>query len=100
MPVEVDWSKNDTSLIGRFWDAHPGQQAEAAEISDRILVFHRGIDTVSGSGSRLSWASASTVCHLNRLSGCMYQIPGRQTGVYKTQTPLLRERMQLAALGR
>lgn len=46
MPVEVDWSKNDTSLMGRFWVAHPGEQAEAAEISDRILVFHRGIDTV------------------------------------------------------
>jgi hypothetical protein len=47
MPVEVDWSKNDTSLMGRFWAAHPGEQAEAAEISDRILVFHRGVDTVT-----------------------------------------------------
>ncbi len=47
MPVEVDWSKNDTSLVSRFWASHPGEQAEAAEISDRILVFHRGIDTVS-----------------------------------------------------
>ena len=46
MPVEVDWSKHDRSLIGRFWAAHPGEQAEAAEISDRILVYHRGIDTV------------------------------------------------------
>jgi hypothetical protein len=50
MPVEVDWSKNDTSLMSRFWAAHPGQQAEAAEISDRILVFHRGIDTATASG--------------------------------------------------
>jgi energy-converting hydrogenase Eha subunit F len=47
MPVEVDWSKHDTSLVGRFWAAHPGEQAEAAEISDRILVYHRGVDTVT-----------------------------------------------------
>lgn len=47
MPVEVDWSKHDRSLVGRFWAAHPGEQAEAAEISDRILVYHRGVDTVS-----------------------------------------------------
>ncbi len=46
MPVEVDWSRNDTDLLGRFWDQHQGQQEASAEISDRILVFHRGIDTV------------------------------------------------------
>jgi hypothetical protein len=46
MPVEVDWSKNDTELIGRFWEQHPAEQMKAAEISDRILVYHRGIDTV------------------------------------------------------
>mmetsp|Transcript_19840 Transcript_19840/g.59942 ORF Transcript_19840/g.59942 Transcript_19840/m.59942 type:complete len:665 (-) Transcript_19840:1314-3308(-) len=50
MPVEVDWKQNDTSLLSRFWDQHPGQQEAAAEISDRILVFHRGIDTATASG--------------------------------------------------
>lgn len=50
MPVEVDWSKNDTELIGRFWEQHPAEQMKAAEISDRILVYHRGIDTATASG--------------------------------------------------
>ena len=45
MPVEVDWSRNDTSLLTRFWErAGQKDRAEAAEIADRILVYHRGFD--------------------------------------------------------
>lgn len=46
MPVEVDWSKNDSSLLSRFWAERPSERAEAADISDRVLVYHRGIDKV------------------------------------------------------
>ena len=47
MPVEVDWSKNDTSLLTRFWAAHPAEREEAAAIADRVLVYHRGFDKVN-----------------------------------------------------
>lgn len=66
MPVEVDWSKNDTSLIGRFWDQRPGEQDKAAEISDRILVYHRGIDTVHF----WSYLCATYACVPNMLCSC------------------------------
>ena len=45
MPVEVDWSRNDRALLTRFWEgAGQKDRAEAAEIADRILVYHRGFD--------------------------------------------------------
>ncbi len=45
MPVEVDWSRNDTSLLTRFWEgAGQKDRAMAAEIADRVLVYHRGFD--------------------------------------------------------
>lgn len=46
MPVEVDWDKYDTSLLGRFWAARGGEKEDAAAIADRVLVFHRGIEKV------------------------------------------------------
>ena len=46
MPVEVDWSKNDTSLLGRFWDGRPAEKEQAAAIADRVMVYHRGINEV------------------------------------------------------
>ena len=47
MPVEVDWSRNDTGLLSRFWESRGEQdREEAAEIADRILVYHRGFDKV------------------------------------------------------
>jgi len=47
MPVEVDWSRNDQSLLTRFWDGAGQKDREmAAEIADRVLVYHRGFDKV------------------------------------------------------
>ena len=45
MPVEVDWSRNDTALLSRFWESRGDKDREdAAEIANRILVYHRGFD--------------------------------------------------------
>ena len=47
MPVEVDWSRNDMSLLTRFWEGAGQKDREmAAEIADRVLVYHRGFDKV------------------------------------------------------
>ena len=47
MPVEVDWSRNDTDLLSRFWESRGTKdREEAAEIADRVLVYHRGFDKV------------------------------------------------------
>ena len=47
MPVEVNWSNMDTALMKRFWDARPPEEREGiADMSDRVLVFHRGITSV------------------------------------------------------
>lgn len=47
MPIEVSWEYMDTQLLQRFWSGHPHLQMETADISERMLVFHRGIHTVS-----------------------------------------------------
>ena len=47
MPVEVNWSQMDKGLMKRFWDARPSKEQEGiAEMSDRVLVYHRGITSV------------------------------------------------------
>jgi hypothetical protein len=59
MPVEVDWSRNDTGLLSRFWESRGDMdREEAAEIADRILVYHRGFDKVRPP----SQAGRSTTC--------------------------------------
>lgn len=45
-PVEVNWEYMDSSIMQRFWKNHEEERADVASISDRILVFHRGISTV------------------------------------------------------
>ena len=45
-PVEVNWEYMDTELMKRYWANHKEERAGTASISDRILVFHRGISTV------------------------------------------------------
>ena len=47
MPIEISWEYMDTQLLQRFWSGHPHLQTETADISERMLVFHRGIHTVS-----------------------------------------------------
>ena len=36
----------DTELMQRFWANHEDERSSKADISDRVLVFHRGISTV------------------------------------------------------
>ena len=45
-PVEVNWEYMDTGLMQRFWANHADERSSKADISDRVLVFHRGISTV------------------------------------------------------
>ena len=45
-PVEVNWEYMDTELMQRFWANHEDERSSKADISDRVLVFHRGISTV------------------------------------------------------
>ncbi len=42
-PVEVRWDAMDPELLRRFWARHAGERAAAADISDHVLVFHRGM---------------------------------------------------------
>ena len=42
----VNWEYMDTALMQRFWANHEEERASKADISDRVLVFHRGISTV------------------------------------------------------
>lgn len=55
-PVEVNWEYMDSELMQRFWASHADERASKASISDRILVFHRGISTVKKSNQPLSCA--------------------------------------------
>ena len=60
MPVEVDWSRNDTSLLSRFWESRGEKdREEAAEIADRILVYHRGFDKARPFGGWLRRLAAA-----------------------------------------
>ena len=52
-PVEVNWDALDTKLLSSFWAAGPArarERAVAAPVSDRILIYHRGVKTVKASG--------------------------------------------------
>lgn len=70
MPVEVNWSNMDTALMARFWNARPAEEREGnADMSDRVLVYHRGITSVCTlscimilflCGKRSSWCKAGT----------------------------------------
>ncbi len=57
-PVEVNWEYMDSNLMQRFWENHQEERADVASISDRILVFHRGISTVNTHGA-LNYTFAS-----------------------------------------
>jgi len=49
-PVTVNWAALDTSLLARFWRARPAERARAAAVCDRVLVYHRGVKTLTASG--------------------------------------------------
>ena len=69
-PVEVNWEYMDTELMQRYWANHEAERAGTAPISDRILVFHRGISTVS-----LPSSSNSAGQYEARYSVCLKAIP-------------------------
>ena len=43
MPVSVDWNCKDDAMLSRYWEDHPEEREGVAEMSDRVLVFHRGV---------------------------------------------------------
>ena len=47
MPIEVNWEVMDTQLLQRFWSGHPSLRRGSAHLQERVMVFHRGIHTVS-----------------------------------------------------
>jgi len=47
MPIEVNWDVMDTQLLQRFWSGHPRLRHGTADLLERVMVFHRGIHTVS-----------------------------------------------------
>ena len=50
-PVEVNWDALDTKLLSSFWArGRARERAAAAPVSDRILIYHRGVKTVKASG--------------------------------------------------
>ena len=50
-PVEVNWDALDTTLLSSFWArGRARERALAAPVSDRILIYRRGIKTVKASG--------------------------------------------------
>lgn len=51
MPVDVAWESLDASLISRLFVRHPHLGLQAAQLSRRVLVFHRG----SGIEQRTAW---------------------------------------------
>jgi len=46
-PMEVAWGAMDKTLLKRFWSERPDQFANAASISDKVLVMSRGIHLAS-----------------------------------------------------
>ena len=47
MPIEVKCEVMDTQLLARFWSGHPQLRRGTAQLLERMMVFHRGVHTVS-----------------------------------------------------
>ena len=45
-PMEVSWASMDRKLLQKFWSNKPALYANAAAISDRVLVLNRGVHLV------------------------------------------------------
>jgi len=50
LPVAVQWDKVDGSLVKKYWSERQEARAQMPEISDNILLFHRGLDVVTLKG--------------------------------------------------
>jgi len=46
LPVTVKWSNVDGDLLSKFWAQRPDMRQQLPDISDHILIFHRGLDVV------------------------------------------------------
>lgn len=49
-PMEVAWGSMDRKLLQKFWSSKPELYANAAAISDRVLVLNRGIHLAEAKG--------------------------------------------------
>lgn len=54
MPVSVNWKYKDDAMLARYWEAHRDERVGLAEMSDRVLVFHRGVGVAKMTGLFLS----------------------------------------------
>lgn len=50
-PMEVSWAAMDRKLLHKFWSNKQDLYANAAAISDKVLVMNRGIHLVSLPGT-------------------------------------------------
>ena len=46
-PLEVAWEHMDDKLLRKFWKKRLGEYANAAAITEKVLVMHRGLHLVS-----------------------------------------------------
>lgn len=44
--MEVAWEGMDRTLLQKFWSKKPDVYANAAAISDRVLILNRGVHLV------------------------------------------------------
>lgn len=80
LPVAVDLGTMDCGLLRRYWAARGGAGREQlpAELADRCLIWHRGLDVVGGvAGWVGSWLQGSLVA--NGRSCCMSGCPCPQS---------------------
>lgn len=63
LPCDVKWGAMDTQMLQRYWAAYPaGRAAAPAETADRILVFQRGAEVVSGGDKTERERAAACAC--------------------------------------
>ena len=67
MPIEISWEYMDTQLLQRFWSGHPHLQQGTADISERMLVFHRGVHTVRSSTNAPDDVAVAVMDEVKRL---------------------------------
>ncbi len=78
MPIEVNWEVMDTQLLQRFWSGHPSLRRGSAHLQERVMVFHRGIHTVSLRRSQCmhaqnqSFPNLKVHAHTQSLPLCMH----------------------------
>ncbi|CAD7700320.1 unnamed protein product [Ostreobium quekettii] len=64
MPVTVNWDYLDKDMLTRYWEGRPEERGGLAEMSDSILVFHRGVGVIKVEGLFISEKIDLLVAHL------------------------------------